>query len=188
MHSESKRREAQWWVELVCEQEVKNEREGESTGKKENQINHTKWLKGRIHYHHSSQNKSIYLYCGSVWNLKRDRERISGEKYLFRRITHRLSFSALPTPSLPACLSLELKLCCLQKQHNSALVSQYGGWAEQSRAAHNLNAMQSRQQHYWPTLAVSCKVGRSYSILNLGNVFLPSEMYIQSILKQRSWK
>jgi len=32
---------------------MKNEREGEreSTSKEENQINHTKWLKGRIHYH-----------------------------------------------------------------------------------------------------------------------------------------
>ncbi len=38
---------------------MKSEREGESTSKEENQINHTKWLKGRIHYHHKIS-PSIY--------------------------------------------------------------------------------------------------------------------------------
>jgi len=82
----------------------------------------------------SSENKPIYLYCGSVWYLKRDRERISGENIsLGENNTQSRSLLSPPPLSLPlsACLSFELKLCCLQKQHNSALVSQYGGWAGQ---------------------------------------------------------
>lgn len=91
----------------------------------------------------SSENKPIYLYCGSVWYLKRDRERISGENiFLGENNTPSLVLCSPHPLSLPASHSSWSFAACKSSTTLLWYLSMGDG---QSRAAqHNLNAMQSR--------------------------------------------